>query len=90
MKILEPVDDTLSTQVGEEIILLSMREANPKYFGLHGSAIRMWQLIETKTHSEEMICAVLQEEFEAPEEQVRQDVANTLNGLESRNLIRRR
>jgi hypothetical protein len=86
---IEPTDDTLTTQVDGEIILLSMSSANPKYFGLHGSAVRIWQLIEAKTHSEQTICETLLEEFDAAETQIHQDVAKTLYALESRNLIRR-
>lgn len=89
MTILEPADDTLSTQVGDEIILLSMSAASPQYYGLHGAAIRIWELIETRAHGEETICNVLLEEFDGAEDAIRQDVAQTVRALEERNLIRR-
>jgi coenzyme PQQ synthesis protein D (PqqD) len=82
---LEPSAEVLSTPVGNEMILLDM--ACSEYFGLRGSAIRMWELIEEKTHTADDIVARLVGEFQCDETTIRNDVAATLKRLSERGLI---
>jgi hypothetical protein len=82
---LEPSPDVLSTLVGNEIILLDM--ARSEYFGLRGSAIRMWELIEQKTNTTDDIVARLVSEFQCDETTIRTDVTTTLERLATRGLI---
>jgi hypothetical protein len=82
---LEPSADVLSTLVGNEIILLDM--ARSEYFGLRGSAIRMWELIEEKTNTADDIVARLVSEFTCDETTIRSDVAAILERLSARGLL---
>lgn len=84
--IIKPDPEVIWTQVGDEVILLTMNDASPQYIGLRGTGTRIWQLIEEKIFTEEEICGRLLNEFEVDEATVRADVSSTLEGLRIRGL----
>jgi len=87
--VIEPADEALCTQVEDEIVFLTQGE-KPIYFGLRGSAVRIWRLIEERALTEDDIVARLLAEFDADEATVRKDVAETLDGLARRDVIKGR
>jgi hypothetical protein len=84
--VIEPAQDVMSTRVGDEMILLELTTS--EYFGLRGSAVRMWELIEEKTNTRDDLVRRIVAEFDADERTIRGDVATTLETLSQRGLIR--
>ena len=86
-RVVAPSEAAISTPVGGEVVVIRMA-ADARYFGLRGGAIRMWELIQERTHTVDDIVAAMLGEFEIEEPALRADVEATLSSLESRGLIR--
>lgn len=67
-----------------EGILLDLR--NQLYFGLDDVGCRIWELVREKG-SELGICASLVAEYDVPESEVRQDLAEWIDDLLARGLL---
>ena len=85
--VVEPTDGALSTTVGGEVVVIRIG-VDARYFGLRGGAIRMWELIQERSHTADDIVATMLGEFDIGEAALRQDVETTLHDLEAQGLIR--
>lgn len=69
---------------GGEAVLLDL--AGERYFGLNKVGTRIWQLLE-HTSSLDEVCRVLCSEFNAPPEQIQQDLRALIDQLRDAGLI---
>jgi hypothetical protein len=70
--------DWLSAKTGEGLVMMSAEQGD--YLGLSKVGARIWQLIETPRHVDE-ICAILLAEFDVTPETCRTDVEEFLGEL---------
>ena len=77
--------DVLFQEVNGEVVTLSM--ATGKYHGLNEVASRMWNLIQQHEDLESSI-AILLEEYDVPEAQLREDMNQLVEQLLSNGLIK--
>ncbi|WCM26974.1 PqqD family protein [Sphingomonas sp. QA11] len=88
--LLEPADDAICTQVEDEIVFLTMNSETPVYFGLRGSGVRIWQLIDERKYSADDIVEIMTQEFDVDIATARTDVARVVADLETHGVLRRR
>jgi hypothetical protein len=81
---LAPSPDALSRDLDGEILLLDLRSSH--YFGLTGTAARIWQLIEAG-EDPESIPATLAAEYDADETIIKDEVTAFLDDLVGRGLL---
>lgn len=81
---LTPSPDALSRELDGEILLLDLRSSY--YFGLTGTAARIWQLVEAGADPAS-IPATLAREFDADETIIEGDVTAFLDDLVVRGLL---
>jgi hypothetical protein len=77
--------DIAATKLDDEAVLLNIKTG--KYYALNTVGSRIWELITERGETEEIL-RVLLEEFNAPEEVLRGDMAALINKLEAADLIR--
>ena len=80
---------TLSTQlltqdIEDELILLNMETG--RYFGLQGTGNRVWQLLAALGDTDQVLAA-LQDEYDADETTLRQDIDELIERLIEANLV---
>ena len=75
--------DALSRELDGEVLVLDLRTS--LYFGMTGTAARIWQLLEAG-HDRDRIISVLAAEYEAPGEAMAADVDAFLDDLIARGL----
>ena len=74
-----------TANVDDDIVILNMTTNN--YVALDDIGRRIWELIETPRHVEEL-CAQLTDEFNGVPQQIQVDVLSFLNELENEKLVR--
>ncbi len=79
------VSEVLCQELDEEAVLLHL--PTERYFGLNNVGSRAWQLWEGGSTLEASIQQIVAE-YDAPEEVIRQDVANLVKQLTERGLIK--
>ncbi|MGD0076632.1 MAG: PqqD family protein [Candidatus Binataceae bacterium] len=79
------IDDVVWQRLNDEVVILHV--ASGTYFGLDGVGGRVWCLI-AEHGSPQKIVEILKTEYDAPEEQVRQDVDALIQQLTEKRLIR--
>ena len=77
-------EQVMSRQVGDETVILDL--ASGMYFGLDPVGARIWQLL-TEGHEIDAVVSTLLNEYEVPEDKLRQDVNTLVNELVSRGLV---
>lgn len=75
----------MSTPVDDEIVILNMKGNN--YISLDPIGRRIWEMIETPSIVDEL-CNRLEQEFDAPREQIVTDVLSFLEEMEHEGLVR--
>lgn len=75
--------DALSRELDGEVLVLDLRTS--LYFGMTGTAARIWQLLEAG-QDRDAIVAALAREFDAPADTVARDVDAFLDDLITRGL----
>jgi hypothetical protein len=76
--------DALSRELAGEVLILDLRTS--LYFGLKGTAARIWQMIEA-SHDRDSIVSALSREYGAPEDVIAADVDAFITDLLARGLI---
>jgi len=79
------IDDVVWQRLSDEVVILDV--ATGTYFGLDGVGSRVWCLI-AEHEPREKIVEILKNEYDAPEEQIRQDVDRLIQQLVDKRLIR--
>ena len=79
------IDDVVWQRLSDEVVILNL--ATGTYFGLDGVGSRIWCLI-AEHGSKEKVLEALKAEYEAPEEQLRQDLDGLVKQLTEKQLIR--
>jgi len=79
------IDDVVWQRLTDEVVILNL--ATGTYFGLDGVGSRVWCLIAEHA-SKEKILEVLMAEYDAPEDQIRQDLERLIQQLLDKRLIR--
>ena len=74
----------MSRQVGDETVILDLTSG--MYFGLDPVGARIWQLL-SEGQQVDAVVSILLNEYEVPEEQLRQDVNSLVSELVSRGLV---
>ena len=83
-KVYTVCSDVLFQQVNGEVVLLSMDSG--KYFGLSEVASRMWHLIHS-VGDLDAVLAILLEEYDVPEDELREDVSDFAEQLIAAGLL---
>lgn len=83
--IISRTEDLISSQIDNEIVMLSIE--NGKYYGLNSVGSHIWTLLEIPRSVEEL-CQTLMQNFEVSQEQCEQDVLTFLNTLATDNLVK--
>jgi len=78
-------DEQVSTSVGDEAVILGMRDG--VYYGLDAVGARIWELLATPRRVSELVCTI-SDEFEVARERCERDVLDLLEELSRRALIR--
>ncbi|MGE5618857.1 MAG: pyrroloquinoline quinone biosynthesis peptide chaperone PqqD [Sphingomonadaceae bacterium] len=76
--------DVVWRKMGEETVLLSAKSEN--YYSLNEVGTRIWELIDGQATAGE-IASRIAEEYDAPAEQVEQDVVALLHELREQGLV---
>ena len=79
------IDDVVWQRLTDEVVILNL--ATGTYFGLDGVGSRVWSLI-VEHGSREKVLEILKTEYDAPEEQIRQDLDGLIQQLVDKRLIR--
>ncbi|HTY56225.1 MAG TPA: PqqD family protein [Candidatus Binataceae bacterium] len=79
------IDDVVWQRLSDEVVILHV--ASGTYFGLDGVGSRVWCLI-AEHGSRDKIVEILMTEYDAPEEQIRQDVDELIQQLVDKRLVR--
>lgn len=79
------LDDVVWHRLADEVVILNL--ATGTYFGLNGVGSRIWCLI-AEHGSTEKILEALKTEYDATEEQLRQDLARLIDELKEKRLVR--
>lgn len=77
-------DDVVFRVLGEESVILSLDSG--VYFGLDAIGTRMWTLLNE--HDLRGVAAAVHEEFDAPLDQIEQDVVAIVEQLIAKKLVR--
>lgn len=80
-------DDVIARGVAGEMVLLDL--ASGLYFGLDPIGSRIWEKVSQGPCSLAEICDTIEEEFDAPREQVEGDIVALFAQLEDKKLITR-
>lgn len=80
----KPTPDVLCQQVGGEVVLLDL--ASERYFGLDPVGSRIWQLLDQNL-SLEQVLQHLNDEYDAPREQLRDDLLDLIKHLVDSGLV---
>jgi len=83
--VLQQSDDQVSTELDEEVILMSLEKG--KYYGLNTALSAIWNMLETPTPISE-ICENLQKDYDVSKEQCETEVISILEELNEKNLIK--
>lgn len=67
-----PSADVVAREVAGEMVLLHL--GSGAYFGLNAVGGRIWQLLEEGNRSVASLCDVISDEFEAPRDDIEQDL----------------
>jgi len=79
------VQEILSAEVGNEVVLLSIEKG--VYFGLNKVGARVWSLLDEFVPVQE-VCATIVGEFEVTLEQCQEEVLQLLKDMREQGLIR--
>ena len=74
----------LSTTLGDEVVILGLDDS--MYYGLTGTGVRIWQLVQSPRTVEEIVTTITAE-FEVDRVRARADLDALLADLQSRGLI---
>ena len=83
-KLLQRRDNTLFSEIDQEIVLMSIE--NSEYYGLDQIGSHIWQLIEKPISLNELI-GILMNEYDVTREQCMEDTLSFLAMLAEKNLI---
>ena len=83
-KRLEPSGDAIASSVGDETVILQLK--NGAYFGLDAVGTRIWELLK-EGHGPDAICAQMAEEYDVAPGQLDADVRRLLGELESNEIV---
>ena len=78
--------DALSRELDGEVLILDLKTS--LYFGMTGTAARIWQLLEAG-HPQDDIVGTLAREYNAPRDAIASDVESFLADLIARGLVTR-
>ena len=78
-------DEVVSREVGGEMVLLNL--SSGLYFGLDAVGGRIWALLCEGPHSLSQLCDVIEDEFDAPRDQIEKDVGALAVALCEQDLI---
>lgn len=78
-------DDVLVRAIGEETVLLNL--TTETYFGLNATGTRIWQTL-TASATVGAACDTLAQEFDATREEVEADLAELVEQLVAKGLLR--
>ena len=76
--------DQLSTRLGEEVVILGLRDS--VYYGLANVGARIWELLQTRRTLDDIV-AVLVAEYEVSAEKAQADLVKLLTDLHARGLV---
>ena len=76
--------DQLSTRLGDEIVILGLRDS--VYYGLSDVGARIWDLIQTRRTLGELV-SVVHQEYEVSREEAAAGVDQLIKELETRGLV---
>lgn len=76
--------DHLSTRLGDEIVILGLRDS--VYYGLSGTGAHIWELLQTRRSVQDLV-ALIVAEYEVTAEQAEADLQVLLADLHSRGLV---
>jgi hypothetical protein len=76
--------DQLSTRLGDEIVILGLRDS--VYYGLSDVGARIWDLIQTRRTLGEIV-SVLVDEYDVSREEAAPGVDQLIKELETRGLV---
>ena len=79
------IDDVVWQHLPDEVVILNL--ATGTYFGLEGVGGRIWSLIAERVPKEEIV-EILTAEYDAPQEQIREDLDRLIEQLLEKRLIR--
>ena len=77
-------DDVLSSEVGDDIVLLNLASGN--YFGLGGVAARMWNLLVTQASTDDIVNTIVRE-YEVDYDRAREDLTALMRELAEEGLL---
>lgn len=83
-KKLAPSDDAIASAVGDETVILQLK--NGAYFGLDAVGTRIWALLK-EGHSPAAICAQMADEYDVAPEVLEADVRRLLGELEANEIV---
>ena len=76
--------DQLSTQLGDEIVILGLKDS--VYYGLTNVGTRIWQLLQTPRAIDDLIDTIVGE-YAVTRDAARTDITTLLTDLHGRGLI---
>lgn len=77
-------EDVLSSEVGDEIVLLNLASGN--YFGIVGVAARIWNLLFTEVSIDEIVNTIVRE-YEVDHDRARKDLTMLVRELAEEGLV---
>ena len=83
-KKLAPSDDAIASAVGDETVILQLK--NGAYFGLDAVGTRIWALLK-EGHSAAAICSQMADEYDVAPEVLEADVRRLLGELEANEIV---
>ena len=83
-KKLAPSDDAIASPVGDETVILHMK--NGAYYGLDAVGTRIWELLK-EGHSPAAICARMADEYDVAPDVLEADVRRLLGELEASEIV---
>lgn len=77
--------DVVAREVGGEVVLLDL--SSGQYFGLDSVGGRIWELLSERPHELQELCDRIEEEFDAPRDQIEADLLALAQQLSDQELI---
>ena len=82
--VLRASDDVVAREVGGEMVLLDL--ASGTYFGLGTVGSRVWEMLSQGDVSLAQLADRIEDEFDAPRDQIERDLADLLDQLVAKQL----
>jgi PqqD family protein of HPr-rel-A system len=83
---LQPDPDVVSRRLGDELVLVHL--GTNRIFRLNNTAARLWELIGDGIDTDAGLHDALRAEFDVGEEELRDEIAGTLERLRRQGLVR--